>query len=159
MLQISDGDHMLGYAIDTALDVVSLPSAMAPASVPGPLAGVVALDGEQVEVLDPFWLFGEEGRAGVARPTLCLLQADASGWMRGFLRPTLEAAGYRVVTTLAPGEVADVALALDDTPVATTSVPLVTLCRRQGAAAHDQVYRYDRAGVLAAVAAAARRSA
>ncbi len=159
LVHLCDGDRMLGYAIDTALDIVSLPSPVAPAAAEGPVAGVVVLDGEQVEVLDPFWLFEDEFPARNARPALCLLQPDASGWMRGFLQPTLEAAGYRVVAALEPGEVADVTLALEEGPAILAPAPLVTLCRDQGTTGAGRVYRYDRAGVLAAVAIAAGRAA
>lgn len=159
LLLFCDGDRRLGYVIDTALDIVSLPSTIAPAAAEGSVAGVVVLDGEQVEVLDPFWLFAQEFPARVTRPALCLLQPDASGWMRGFLQPTLEAAGYHVVAALAPGEVADVALALEEEPATLPPGPLVTLCRDQGATGEGRVYRYDRAGVLAAVAAATGRAA
>lgn len=52
VLRLADGRTEIGYAIADALDIVSLTEPMVPARVAGPIAGVVAIDGEQVEVLD-----------------------------------------------------------------------------------------------------------
>ena len=107
------------------------------------------IGGEQVELVDVLALFAGGGRTLAAKP-LCLLAPDPSGWLDAFLRPTLEAAGYRCATHAAPGEAA-VTIALDDAP-ASPSVGggVVRLAREVGGAG---VYRYDRAGVLAALAA------
>ncbi|MGI4732128.1 MAG: chemotaxis protein CheA [Janthinobacterium lividum] len=172
VLRLHDDRSELGYAIGEALDIVALPPDLAPAAAPGIVAGVAVIAGEQVEVVDPFWLFAaaapaagvDHGRdaAGVGAAPLCLLQADAGGWLDGFLRPMLEGAGYRVAIASAdraPGETADVALALDgEAPwSAPGGAPVVTLARDPGAGAG--VYRYDRAGVLAAIARRLGRAA
>ena len=76
--------------------------------------------------------------------------------MQGFLRPVLEAAGYRVTAELGPGEIADVALAIEGA-APPASGPLVTLCREPGEASATRIYRYDRPALLAALAEQVRR--
>jgi two-component system chemotaxis sensor kinase CheA len=83
------------------------------------------------------------------------LQVDESGWMETFLKPALEASGYRCVTALMAGETAAVALAMEDSPVGDTLAPVVTLRRSRAAGGDDDasVYRYDRPALIAAIAA------
>ena len=146
VLRLHDGETEIGYAVARPLDIVTLPRAVAPARGPGMIAGVVVVDGEQIEVIDPHWMFASEHCGAAAAAPICLLHADAGGWMAAFLRPALEAAGYRVTSRLAPGEQAAAVLALDDDVPAGQGV--VTLSRKPGAG----IYRYDRAAVIAAVA-------
>ena len=149
VLRLTDGDSEMAYAIDEAIEIVELPAEMAPARSAGPIAGVVMIAGEQVELVDPHALFAGEPVQRASRP-LCLLQGDSSGWMETFLKPALEASGYRCVTHLAPGEAPAVALAMDDGPVEPVAAPVVTLRRnRQGAGAADlSIYRYDRPALI-----------
>jgi two-component system chemotaxis sensor kinase CheA len=152
ILRLTDGAGEIGYVIAEALDIADLPCAMTPAREPGPIAGVVAWNGEQIEMLDPHWLFAEHVRAAhgaVARP-VCLLAGREAGWMATFLRPALERAGYRVATALKPGEAAALTLAMDDDALP-DDAPVLRLSRerRDGA---DAVFRYDRARLVEALA-------
>jgi len=152
ILRLTDGAGELGYAIAEALDIADLPCALAPAREPGPIAGVVGWQGEQIEMLDPHWLFAEHAVSagdGAARP-VCLLAGREAGWMATFLRPALERAGYRVATALKPGETPSLTLAMDDDAV-DADAPVLRLSRerRDGA---DAIYRYDRAGLVEALA-------
>jgi two-component system chemotaxis sensor kinase CheA len=125
VLRLKDGESEVAYAIDEALDIVVLPEDIALAREAGPVAGVVLLGDEQVELLDAFWVFGEYGsdENDIAETApLCLLAGD-DGWMNSFVRPILEAAGYRVATDLAAGK------------------------------GDDSIYRYDRVGLLSALEA------
>ncbi|WP_375382149.1 chemotaxis protein CheA [uncultured Sphingomonas sp.] len=166
VLRLHDDRSGLGYAIGEALDIVTLPPVLAPAAAPGIVAGVAVIDGDQIEVVDPFWIFADAAAGAAAIPSpadaapLCLLQPDAGGWLEGFLRPMLEGAGYRVATQGAAGEVADIALVLDGEPAwaAAAGAPLLTLARDPGGSG-GAVYRYDRAGVLAAIAQRLGRAA
>jgi two-component system chemotaxis sensor kinase CheA len=88
----------------------------------------VLIAGEQVELIDPHALFSGQPVAIGSRP-ICLWQVDGSGWMETFLKPALEASGYRCVTALVKGETAAVALAMEDTPSRDTRAPVVTLRR------------------------------
>ncbi len=157
VLRLTDGETEIAYAIAEPIEIVTLPAEIAPAIGAGPIAGVAIIGGEQVELIDAHALFAGEQAPRDAQPT-CLLQCDGSGWMEAFLKPTLEASGYRCVTTLAPGEVAAIALAMDDATLAggTAATPVVRLRReRSGAAAtpDGSIYRYDRPALIAALAA------
>jgi two-component system chemotaxis sensor kinase CheA len=151
VLRLTDGTSEIGYAIAQAIEIVALPTEMAPARGGGIVAGVVMIDGAPVEVVDAHALFaGEDG--AIVEPPVCLLHCDGSGWMDVFLKPALEASGYRCVSALAPGEKAAVALAMEDAAVAGAS-PIVRLRRDRAAPRGDaSVYRYDRAGLIAAIA-------
>ena len=167
VLRLTDGSVELAYAIDDAVDIVSLPELAAPAMEVGPSCGIVLLDGEQVEQVDPLWLFehharmvaAPEGRAAVARPT-CLLADGGSGWMRTFLRPMLEQAGYRVVERLRDDERPALVLTQDDalsTVVPGAGTPVVRLRASPADTGDGSIYRYDREGVLQAVRQAVGR--
>ncbi len=165
VLRLHDDRSDLGYAIGEALDIVTLPPVLAPAAAPGIVAGVAVIDGDQIEVVDPFWIFANAaGAAATPSPAhaapLCLLQPDADGWLEGFLRPMLEGAGYRVATRPSADEVADIALVLDGEPAwdDAAGAPLLTLARDPGVTV-GAIYRYDRVGVLAAIAQRLGRAA
>ena len=155
VLRLKDDANEVSYAIEEALDIVMLPEEIAPAREPGVVAGVALVDGEQVELIDMLWVFDEHAdREEGGEAPLCLISGDADGWMASFVRPLLEASGYRVTTRLAPGETAAVVLSSDDAaPGPAEAAPVVRLRRRRAAAGQedDSVYRYDRAGLLSAL--------
>lgn len=155
VLRLKDEDAEVAYAIDAAIEIVTLPAAIAPARSPGPAAGVALVDGEQVELLDVLWVFDAHvDRVAAADAPLCLLAGDRDGWLATFVRPLLETAGYRVATTLAPGEEPAVVLAADAAEPPVRTAPVVRLRRqRQAEPGDDSVYRYDRAGLLFALEA------
>jgi len=156
VLRLTDGAAELAYAVVEPIDIVTLPTRLAPPAAPGLIAGVAMLGGEQVEVIDPYQLFATLAAPATAARPLCLLQGDAGGWMDTFLRPAIEASGYACVSRLAPGESAAVALAMEgagDPDPAAVGAPVVRL-RTQPAArgpADDSVYRYDRVALIAAM--------
>ena len=155
VLRLTDGESEMAYAIAEAIEIVELPAEIAPArGGSGPIAGVVLIAGEQVELVDPHALFSWQPMT-IATPPVCLLHVDGSGWMETFLKPALEASGYRCVTALAKGESAAVVLAMEDAPIRETLAPVVTLRRTKSAVGADDasVYRYDRPALIAALAA------
>jgi two-component system chemotaxis sensor kinase CheA len=153
LLRLTDGMSEIGYLIRDAHEIVTLPATMAAVRNRPGIAGVAMVNGDQVEVVDGHALFAGE-MAPPARRPLCLLHRDGSGWMDTFLRPVLEASGYRCASALAPGEVAAVTLAMDDDPppALTGSDPVVLLRRQPGLPGEAGIYRYDRAALIAAVA-------
>jgi two-component system, chemotaxis family, sensor kinase CheA len=155
VLRLKDEDAEVAYAIDEAIEIVTLPADISPSRSPGPAAGVALVEGEQIEVLDVLWVFDMHvDRIAAADAPLCLLAGDKDGWLATFVRPLLETAGYRVTTTLAPGETPAVVLAADAAEPPTPAAPVVRLRRkRQAEAGDDSVYRYDRAGLLFALEA------
>jgi len=162
VLRLTDGTVELAYAIDDAVDIIVLPELAAPAGEFGPSGGIVLLDGEQIEQVDPLWLFerhardvasGSRGQLAAARPT-CLLADGGSGWMRTFLRPMLEQAGYRAVERLKDDERPALVLAQaedSDMAVAGSTTPVVRLRASVADTGDGSIYRYDREGVLQAV--------
>ncbi|WP_242415292.1 chemotaxis protein CheA [Sphingomonas panni] len=162
VLRLTDGSVELAYTIDDAVDIVTLPELAAPAMEVGPSCGIVLLDGEQVEQVDPLWLFEHharmvaapsDGPKAIARPT-CLLADGGSGWMRTFLRPMLEQAGYRAVERLRDDERPALVLTQDDAvaPVVPgAGTPVVRLRASPADTGDGSIYRYDREGVLQAV--------
>ncbi len=156
VLRLTDGRSEIGYAITDPIEIVALPAQIAKATGKGPIAGVVLIAGEQVELIDVHAMFAGEASPVVTR-SICLLNDDPGGWMRTFLQPALEASGYRCVTALADGEEATVALAMEgaaDTP----GLPTLRLRRDVGqhGADDDSIYRYDRVALLDAIAAHVR---
>lgn len=158
ILRLRDGMGEVAYAIAEPRDIVTVSPELAPPVAPGPVAGVALVEGQPVELLDAHWLFAKhlDGIAADRRP-LCLLAGDNADWMSMFLAPMLRAAGYRVTHAPAPGEVADVLIRLgggSDVEAANDTIPVVRLAADPGSAERDgSVYRYDRAGVLAAIGA------
>lgn len=156
VLRLTDGHTETAYAIAEAIEIAQLQAEIAPArGASGPILGVTVIAGEQVEVIDPLALFADIDVVTGAAP-LCLLQSDGSPWMDTFLRPALEAQGYRCTSRLAPGERPLVALVMEDgePPAAATDTPILRLRREREAAGGgaDSIYRYDRPALIAALA-------
>ncbi|MBA4047139.1 MAG: chemotaxis protein CheA [Sphingomonas sp.] len=154
VLRLADGVSEFGYAIAEALDIVALTDAVLPAASPGMIVGVVAIDGEQIEILDVHWMFGNCAAAGGGVSTvspLCLLSGAEADWMNIFLRPMLEASGYRVATELTGEDEPVAVLAMDHESVSLPiSAPIVRL-RNSVSGEGDSIYRYDRSALLKAL--------
>lgn len=149
VLRLTDGLSELAYAAAEAVEIVTLPQQLTPVRGGGPVGSLAVVEGAPVEVLDPLALFAD-AEVPVADPPVCLLHCDGSGWMNAFLRPTLEAAGYRCVSEPAIGQRVSVALAMEGAEPPACAIPVVRLRReREGSAG---IYRYDRAALMAAVA-------
>lgn len=167
ILRISDGETQLAYAIDEVADIIALPPLADIAVQPGPVAGVVIVEGRQIELLDPHWLLADAAglRASAdARPT-CLLTAADDPWTAEILRPLVEAAGYTVLigageASARPDVVIDSGAGPGGAAVA-GDVPVVRLRNAPlpAGGGDNSIYRYDRRGLLAALGevAAARR--
>lgn len=160
VLRLKDGSAELCYAVIETSDIVALPDTLVPATEEGLIAGVALIEGQQVELVDPFWLFGNHAR-GIAKPAdarpVCLISGGESDWVGSFLRPLLQASGYRVVSSLKPSETADIVLVTDDgtDPVGGVDPARVVRLSAEPGASGDRVYRYDRSGLLAALNARA----
>ncbi|MET0269335.1 MAG: chemotaxis protein CheA, partial [Sphingomonas sp.] len=156
ILQMSDGDTTLAYAVESVSDIVEIAAPLAAADAPGPIAGAVRVNDRTLELIDGHWLFAEAARAGApqARRPLALLADGGTRWSREVLRPLVEQAGYRVAFA---GEdeaaEADVVLAGCDDPVAAwPAAPVVRLRASERAETDDgSIWRYDRAGLSAAL--------
>ncbi|PZU07479.1 chemotaxis protein CheW [Sphingomonas sp.] len=154
ILQLGDGHSRISYAIDSVIDVVELPNEFTAVPVPGPIAGIILLESEQVELLDAHWLFASRAKARPRRVPTCRIADDRDPWSRQFLEPVLAAAGYRVLFGQAEdGEAADVVIGGVGSPE-----PCIRLraAAEAGEGEGGSIWRYDRASLLDAVAAAVR---
>ncbi|HEY9554665.1 chemotaxis protein CheA [Allosphingosinicella sp.] len=164
ILRLSDGVTELAYGFAEVIDLVSLGPDWQPASSLGEVGGVTLIGGDQVEVIDTYWLFGAHGRDGAAEASrpVCALPRD-DGWMEHILRPIVESAGYRVVAADEPQAAeADVVIASADAEIGSVNGGKVLKIRAHLDPANendDSIYRYDRAGLLSALStrAAIRR--
>jgi two-component system chemotaxis sensor kinase CheA len=110
VLLLDHAEGAIGYLIGRALDIVTIDADVLAVEGSGVVTGVAVIDGEPIELVDPLRL----PAASLAAQPICLLQGEDSLWMETFLRPTIEAAGYRVARSLAPGEAAAVTLSSED---------------------------------------------
>jgi two-component system chemotaxis sensor kinase CheA len=155
VLRLGDGTSEIAFAIDRIVDTVELPAEIAPARRSGMSEGTALIDGAPAEVLDTHWLFASFAAPPRAlAPPLCRLPSEDQ-WARTILAPLIESAGYRVVDDSFEG-IADVTIATEAGVVApATGGPVITLCADPEQAAHvpGALYRYDRAGLVAALTA------
>jgi two-component system chemotaxis sensor kinase CheA len=152
IFRLSDGEAEIAYGFGEVIDIVSAPIDLQPAAAPGEVAGVALIGGEQVEMLDPFWLFAVHGAS--AEPALRQVCSLSPGdpWMDTILRPLIESLGYEVVTD-GPSDIRIVADDAEDPGEAGGRV-IRLRARPDSAGRRDRsIYRYDRAALLAALAA------
>lgn len=147
ILRLDLDGRCIAYPVREAQEIVPLPDAVTPLDA-GPVAGIAIMAGEPVELVDPLRLMelAEVERGGGGGRPLCLLHGEESAWMEVFLKPTIEAAGYRVVRSLSGGERAALALAMDE-DADSAPAPAIRLSRHRGQA----LYRYDRGAIVAAL--------
>lgn len=157
LFRLSDGAHEIAYALREVIDITALDSDIVPAAAPGEIEGITLIGGEPAEVIDVHWLFAKVADEPAARQPVCRLASD-DPWLQNFLRPLAEAAGYRIVGS-GDDTPADIAISLADdaaaVPVAGAVIRLRN-SREEQQAADGSVYRYDRAGLVAAFTAARR---
>ncbi|AUX70674.1 chemotaxis protein CheA [Porphyrobacter sp. HT-58-2] len=161
LLRLSDGACELLHAVREVEDAVELTEALTP--VPeDPLAEAMTLIGGQpVTLIDAHALFARHGEPPVAteRPACILPEGD---WARTILAPLVKAAGYEAVTadaarsgavTIMFEEMWEVAEALGRS----IEGPVIRLRDQPDAPkGSPTIYRYDRDGLLAALAAVSR---
>ena len=162
ILRLTDGTTEMAYGFADIADLVTLGGEIKPAAKPGEVSGVTLIGGEQVEILDTYWLFADCATAGDPSETkpVCALPAF-DPWMNTILRPIIEGAGYEVVG-LSEAERADIVITnSDDEDVPDLETAQVVRIRSSAEArgkSDDSIYRYDRTGLISALSrhAAAR---
>ncbi|HEU0099650.1 MAG TPA: chemotaxis protein CheA [Allosphingosinicella sp.] len=159
LLRLGDGQGEIAYGFADVVDILPLPAGMIPAAEPGEVRGVVLIGDEQAELLDLHWLFARHsGRPSAAAPRpVCAIPAG-DPFMDSILRPLVESAGYAVVASGAPGsESASVVIAADGAgEVAPPAGARLVRVRATLEGGEDSVHRYDRDGLLAALAGEGR---
>lgn len=161
-LRIRDGVRELCYPVRSVVDIDRVPVELAMVARHGIVAGLVLVDGRQVEVIDSLALLalaGEADEPEVEKPTCCIIADGDDAWSREVLAPLLVDAGYRIRwgnenETVRPDEV--VLLSGDgrsDSREAGTMIRLRSSSAPAGP--HDEsVFRYDRDALLGAIASA-----
>jgi hypothetical protein len=115
ILRLSDGAAELAYAFADVIDIAPLTGAIRPAASPGEIGGVVLAGGEQVELLDPYWLFEQAGAHQPGAAGLICAIAAGDPWLENMLRPMVESLGYTVVPA-GEGVHADIVIASAEAP-------------------------------------------
>ncbi|MCM8556933.1 chemotaxis protein CheA [Sphingomicrobium sediminis] len=159
VFRLSDGEQEMGYAFDQVIDIQTLSHDLIPASGQGAVSGVSLVGEEPAEMVDAHWLFAHHlgEQTGRKANLVCALPTD-DPWMRNMMRPIVEAAGYRVVdASTDAAEAADlvIASAEDGAKAKTDEKGRVLRLRRTPEGSDDSIYRYDRAGLIMALKAAA----
>lgn len=154
ILRLTDGTAEIAYGFAEVADIRSLALDAQPAPAPGEIAGVALIDGVQVELVDPYWLFAAfagEAADEEAQPVCAIPAGDP--WMDNILRPLIESLGYRVVAA-EPGAVADVTIAAAEAEDVSPAADRVLRIRSRpdSDAGDDSIYRYDRAALIGALA-------
>ena len=143
------------------IDIRSVPLDIQSASVPGEVSGVALIDGVQVELVDPYWLFAAYAdTVPLADQALVCALPEGDPWMENMLRPLLESLGYRVVAA-GEGVAADVLIASDEDESesgVTANEVLRIRSRPENSGDNDNsIYRYDRAALLSALSRGASK--
>ncbi|MBV9881594.1 MAG: chemotaxis protein CheA [Sphingomonadaceae bacterium] len=162
ILRLTDGASELAYGFAEVIDIRSLVLDLHPAPAPGEVAGVALIDGEQVELLDPHWLFaacGDGAPEEASQPVCALPEGDP--WMDSMLRPLVESLGYKIVPAR-EGVAADILILAEEnaeaSPVKAGQVVRLR-ARPEAAAADGSIYRYDRAALIGALSRGAAKGA
>ena len=161
LLRMSDGASELLYAVREVEDAVELTNALVPVPEDPLIEAMTLVEDRPVALIDAHELFARHGDAPLAapgaRPRCALPDSD---WARTILAPLVAAAGYDIVAgatddadivTILFEDVYEAAEALGRVPRG----PVIRLRDHPEApSARGTIYRYDRDGLLAALAAA-----
>ena len=151
ILRLCDGGEPIAYAASEVLDIASLSGVLKRVGGKSTVVGVTLVDGETAELVDCHALFAAHAAQGPGTHSLTCRLTGEDGWMRNFLGPIIEAAGYRIVEDDEPADVAFV----DPTTGAEVDCDArkaIRLRNEPGSAGGvDSIYRYDRAALMAAL--------
>ncbi len=153
LFRVGDGDTELTYAFREILDTASLEQDIVTSETVGEIEGLTLIGGEATELVDSHWLFASHARtARVGEPPVCRLSLD-DAWTRQLLRPLVEAAGYRVIGHDDDEEAALAVAVIEHGNQAPRAGRVIWLRASPEAAGEtlETIYRYDRAGLLAAL--------
>lgn len=166
-LRIRDGAREICYPIRSVVDIEDVPVEMDISVRHGIVAGLVLIDGRQIEVVDGFALMAAVGEAAMEpemKPVSCVIADPDDMWNREILAPLLRQAGYRVLWGDQGDARGDVLLLTregsdaeveEERSVATASASAAILRLRTSAAPagpeDSSIYRYDRDALLGAL--------
>jgi len=161
-LRLRDDRSEACYPVAAVLDIVQMPAVPDMVAMQGVVSGVAVIDGEHLEVLNPFALFAALPEGAIVERTQgrCLLADSEDGWTREILVPLLRQAGHDVMLGLPVDGVvdpADVVLCTDPNAAQAAEmigcrvVHLRASPRPAGPQEDGSIYRYDQAALMAAI--------
>lgn len=161
-LRLRDDRSEACYPVAAVLDIVQMPAVPDMVAMHGMVSGVAVIEGEHLEVLNPFALFAALPQAPMTEASRgrCLLADTDDGWTREILAPLLRQAGHEVVIGLpSDGMVdpSDVLLCADPEAVQAAEVigcrvvQLRASPRPAGPQDDGSIYRYDQDALMAAI--------
>ncbi len=151
VLRLGDGGEPIAYAASEVLDIATLSGVLKRVNGKPTVVGVTLVDGETAELVDCHALFASHAPQYAGTHSLTCRLTGEDGWMKNFLGPIIEAAGYRIVDGDEPADIAfvDPAVGEDAPGDARKAIRLRNEPGSAGGA--DSIYRYDRAGLMAAL--------
>ncbi|MCR9179425.1 MAG: chemotaxis protein CheA [Erythrobacteraceae bacterium] len=163
LLRLSDGDCELLHAVREVEDAIVLDAPLIPVPEDPLVEAMTLIDGQPVALIDAHEVFARHGEppeaAPGARPRCTLPESD---WARTILAPLVTSAGYTIVPQDS-GDPDVVAIMFDEVFEAAETLgrvpagPVIRLRDHPAAPAGSAtIYRYDRAALLGALAAARR---
>ncbi|MEE9434125.1 MAG: chemotaxis protein CheA [Sphingorhabdus sp.] len=157
LLRLSDGNQQKCLAVDEVIDMFTLDGEMLPSATPDVHEGVVSAFGESIELISIFPYFEETG-AGAAnkqlRPLCYVPCGIENGWERNILAPLLAASGYSVSHDERDEADASVIICTQTNADTASDEPRLLRLRDANHAGRGEtgsIYRYDRAGLIAAI--------
>ncbi|BAI95877.1 hypothetical protein Sj15T_02130 [Sphingobium sp. TA15] len=165
-LRLRDGAREACYPVAAVLDIVEMPAVPDMVAMHGLLSGVAVIDGEHLEVINPFALFAALPDEPIAERSggRCLLADSEDGWTREILAPLLRQAGHEVVMGLPADEAVDPQDVVLFTGSDASQAGELLGCRivhlratpRPAGPQDSSIYRYDQDALMAALAGSQR---
>ncbi|WP_176596585.1 MULTISPECIES: chemotaxis protein CheA [Sphingobium] len=165
-LRLRDGTREACYPVAAVLDIVDMPAVPDMVAMHGLLSGVVVIDGEHLEVINPFALFAALPEEAMAERHggRCLLADSEDGWTREILAPLLRQAGHEVVMGLPADAAVDPQDVVLFTGAEAAQASELLGCRvvhlratpRPNGPQDESIYRYDQDALMAAVSGSRR---
>lgn len=160
-LRLRDGNQEACYPVAAVLDIVEMPAVPDMVALQGVLSGVAMVDGEHLEVLNPFALFASLPDSSFARRVRgrCVLADSEDGWTREILAPLLRQAGHEVLLGLPQDETVDPADVVLCSDRDLTQAAEILGCRivqlraspKPAGPEDGSIYRYDQDALMAAI--------
>ncbi|WP_176591696.1 chemotaxis protein CheA [Sphingobium sp. EM0848] len=161
-LRLRDGAREACYPVAAVLDIVDMPAVPDMVAMHGMLSGVAVIDGEHLEVINPFALFASLPDEAIMekRGGRCLLADSEDGWTREILAPLLRQAGHEVLLGLPSDAAVDPQDVVLFTGADLSETGELLGCRvvhlratpRPSGPQDSSIYRYDQDALMAAVA-------
>ncbi|KQN10174.1 chemotaxis protein CheA [Sphingobium sp. Leaf26] len=161
-LRLRDDRREACYPVAAVLDIVQMPAVPDMVAMHGMLSGVAVIEGEHLEVINPFALFAalpEEAMVERVRGR-CLLADSNDGWTREILAPLLRQAGHEVLLGLPGDSLVDPEDVVLCTEADAMQAAEIMGCRvvhlraspRPAGPQDGSIYRYDQDALMAAIA-------